>query len=144
VVRPRSLELSGRVADGTILAEGAGPAELTAARTHIDRGRAAGDRPAHELIVFAFLHVAADEAAAADATRDQVAGQAAWLGIPPSDLFSLIGPADTIPAKVAALHKAGAATVILRPVGSDPEAHVREAMVALRTTAPGPAGNSVA
>jgi alkanesulfonate monooxygenase SsuD/methylene tetrahydromethanopterin reductase-like flavin-dependent oxidoreductase (luciferase family) len=144
VVRPRSLELSGRVADGTILAEGAGPAELTAARTHIDRGREAGDRPAHELIVFAFLHVTTDEAAAADATRDKVAAQAAWLGIPPSDLFTLIGPAETIPAKVAALHEAGAATVILRPVGPDPEAHVREAMAALGTTAPGSTENSVA
>ena len=46
VVRPRSLELSGRVADGTILAEGTGPAELTAAIEHIGRAarRATGPR----------------------------------------------------------------------------------------------------
>ncbi len=136
VVRPRSLEVSGRVADGTILAEGAGPAELTAARAHIDRGRAAGDRPAHELIVFAFLHLAADAAAADEATRDKVAAQASWLGVPPSELFTLIGAPEAIPPKVAALHAAGAATVILRPVGPDPDGQARAAMAALRPGSP--------
>ncbi|MET0414505.1 MAG: LLM class flavin-dependent oxidoreductase [Actinoplanes sp.] len=128
VVRPRSLELSGRVADGTILAEGAGPAEITAALTHIDRGRAAGDRPAHELIVFTFLQVTPPT----EVTREKIAAQAAWLGVPPEELFSLIGPAAEIPAKVAALHDAGAATVIFRPAGSDPAREAREAMATLR------------
>ena len=131
VVRPRSLELSGRVADGTILAEGAGPAEVVDALTHIERGRDAGDRPAHELIVFAFLHVDDDPDRAAEAVREVVAGQAAWLGVEPSSVYGLFGPASAIPAQVAALHQAGVATVVLRPLGPDPDAQTRAAMAAL-------------
>jgi len=131
VVRPRSLELSGRVADGTIIAEGNGPEQLTAALRHIDQGRAAGDRPAHELIVFAFLHVDGDPQRAAAATRETLAGQAAWLGVPPGRLFALIGPADTIAGRVDALHASGAATVVLRPLGADPAGQARAALAAL-------------
>ena len=115
VVRPRSLELSGRVADGTIIAEGNGPAELAAAAAHIARGREAGDRPGHELLVFAFLRADDDPAESARLTRDAVAGQAGWLGIDPADLFALIGAPGTIAGKVAALRAAGADTVVLRP-----------------------------
>lgn len=120
VVRPRSLALSGRVADGTVIAEGNGPAQLATARAHIDRGRREGDRPAHELIVFTFLRVDDDPVRAADATRETLAGQASWLGVPPEELFSVIGPAAIIPERVRALHAAGAATVVLRPLGPDP------------------------
>lgn len=131
VVRPRSLELSGRVADGTLLAEGAGPAEITEALTHIDRGRSAGDRPAHELIVFTFLHVTDDPAQLSAPVRDAIAGQASWLGVPPERVYAVIGPAETIPARVKALHEAGAASVVLRPLGPDPDAQARAAMAAL-------------
>lgn len=131
VVRPRSLELSGRVADGTILAEGAGPAQVAEALTHIERGRAAGERPGHELIVFAFLHVDDDTDRAAEAVREVVAGQAAWLGVDPSQVFGLFGPAAAIPAQVAALHQAGAATIVLRPIGANPDAQTRAALAAL-------------
>ena len=131
VVRPRSLELSGRVADGTILAEGAGPAQVAEALTHVERGRAAGERPGHELIVFAFLHVDDDTDRAAEAVREVVAGQAAWLGVDPSQVFGLFGPAAAIPAQVAALHQAGAATIVLRPIGANPDAQTRAALAAL-------------
>jgi len=131
VVRPRSLELSGRVADGTILAEGAGPAQVAEALTHVERGRAAGERPGHELIVFAFLHVDDDTDRAAGAVREVVAGQAAWLGVDPSQVFGLFGPAAAIPAQVAALHQAGAATIVLRPIGANPDAQTRAALAAL-------------
>ncbi|WP_433378134.1 LLM class flavin-dependent oxidoreductase [Actinoplanes sp. CA-142083] len=131
VVRPRSLELSGRVADGTILAEGAGPAEVVAALEHIGRGRAAGDRPGHELIVFAFLHVDDDRERAAAAVREVVAGQAEWLGVAPEEVFGLFGPAVGIPGQVAALRDAGASTVVLRPIGDNPNAQARAAMAAL-------------
>ena len=131
VVRPRSLELSGRVADGTILAEGTGPDEVTAALTHIDRGRAAGSRPGHELIVFAFLRADDDADRAAAATRAAVAGQAQWLGVTPEEVFTVIGPASRIAQRVAALHAAGAATVVLRPLGDDPLGQVHTALAAL-------------
>lgn len=131
VVRPRSLELSGRVADGTILAEGTGPAQVTAALTHIGRGRAAGERPGHELIVFAFLYAGDDPAEVAAVTGGMLATQAAWLGVAPEDLFTVIGPAERIPERVAALHAAGAATVVLRPLGDDPLGQARTALAAL-------------
>jgi len=132
VVRPKSLELSGRVADGTVLAEGIGPDQIAAALAHIDRGRAAGDRPGHELIVFTYLHLDDDAARAAAATRDIVASQAAWLGAEPDDLFTLIGPAAIVPDRVEALRAAGAGTVVLRPLGAAPLDQVRRALAALK------------
>lgn len=137
VVQPRSLALSGRVADGTIIAEGHGPSEITAAREHIARGAAAGDRPAHELIVFAFLRVDDDPAHAAAVTREALEGQGAWLGVPPSEVFILSGPASALPARIAELEAAGASTVVLRPLGPDPDAQTEAALKALGR--PGPA-----
>lgn len=132
VVRPRSLELSGRVADGTILAEGIGPERIADARVHLDRGRADGDRPGHELIVFTYLCVDDDAERAAAATRQMVAAQAGWLGAEPADLFTLIGPVGAVPERVAALRAAGADTVVLRPLGAAPLDQVRRALAALR------------
>jgi alkanesulfonate monooxygenase SsuD/methylene tetrahydromethanopterin reductase-like flavin-dependent oxidoreductase (luciferase family) len=131
VVRPKSLELSGRVADGTIIAEGHGPSSIADARGHIARGVAAGSRPAHELIVFAFLRVDDDPARTEPEIRDAVAGQAAWLGVPPSEVFVLSGPASALPDQIASLEAAGASTVVLRPLGSDPDAQTRAALAAM-------------
>ncbi|GLW32156.1 LLM class flavin-dependent oxidoreductase [Actinoplanes regularis] len=128
VVRPRSLELSGRVADGTIIAEGNGPEQLGDALTHIRRG---GATDAHELIVFTFLHVNDDPKDAAEVTGTTVAGQADWLGVPPEEVFSLIGPVAEVPGKVAALTAAGARTIVLRPLGPDPVPQVKAALSAL-------------
>jgi 5,10-methylenetetrahydromethanopterin reductase len=53
VVGPKSLHLSGRIADGTIVPEWCGPGYLTQARQTIDAGRAsAGRADSHELVVF--------------------------------------------------------------------------------------------
>ena len=132
VVRAKSLELSGRVADGTIIAEGIGPDRIAASKVHIDRGRAAGDRPDHELIVFTFLHLDEDAGRAAAATRDIMATQAAWLGAEPAELFTLIGPAAIVPDRIAALRAAGAGTIVLRPLGAEPMDQVRRALATLR------------
>lgn len=131
VVRPRSLELSGRVADGTIIAEGHGPSAIVSACEHISRGRAAGSRPAHELIVFAFLRVDDDPSHAASVTREAVEGQAAWLGVPPAEVYTLTGPASALPARIAELERAGASTVVLRPLGPDPDGQTRAALAAI-------------
>ncbi len=132
VVRQKSLELSGRVADGTIIAEGITPDRIAASRAHIDRGRAAGDRPGHELIVFTYLHVDDDAERAEAATRDVVAGQAAWLGAEPGELFTMIGPASAVPDRVETLRTAGAGTIVLRPLGAAPLDQVTQALAALR------------
>lgn len=63
---PRSLELSGRIADGTVLAEFVGPTFLRSAREHMDAGAADGERggAAHRVTVFAAAAVDADGDAA--------------------------------------------------------------------------------
>jgi len=135
VVGPRSLELSGRIADGTIIPEGKGPDGIAAAREHIGRGRSAatasGAPREHEVIVFAFLHVEDDPERAAAATRATLDGHAEWLGVPPEELFTVIGPAGAIAGKVAALHAAGAGTVVLRPLGPDQIGQAGAALAAL-------------
>lgn len=126
VVRPRSLALSGRAADGTILAEGHGPDDVAAALRHI-----APERP-HELIVFVHLAVDVDPAVTAPALR----GQAEWLGVDPAALYRAEGTAAVAAERVRALWDAGAHTVVLRPIGPDPLGQVRAVGAALDREAP--------
>jgi alkanesulfonate monooxygenase SsuD/methylene tetrahydromethanopterin reductase-like flavin-dependent oxidoreductase (luciferase family) len=134
VVRPRSLELSGRVADGTIIAEGQGPDRIAAALSHIAKGRASAATTArpHELIVFTHLCVSDDPEHVAAATTPVLAEQAAWLGIPPGEAFLAAGDAATAARRIHELWEADANTVVLRPVGEDPIGQLRAALRALR------------
>jgi 5,10-methylenetetrahydromethanopterin reductase len=123
VVRPRSIELSGRVADGTILAEGHGPADVEFALTRIANGRAAaglGPSRPHSLTVF--THLLAD-GHGRSALDDALAEQAAWLERAQEQMFSASGPEGTAAqaaTRVRELWSAGADSVVLRPVGQDP------------------------
>jgi alkanesulfonate monooxygenase SsuD/methylene tetrahydromethanopterin reductase-like flavin-dependent oxidoreductase (luciferase family) len=133
VVRPRSLVLSGRAADGTIIAEGHGPDDLPGLLAHIQKGRdESRDRPGaprdHELVVFTFLCVDDDPRAR---SADVLAGQAAWLGVGPDELYLAGGSAEQAAEQVRALWTAGAATVALRPIGDDPLGQVRAVLGAL-------------
>src|SRR5688500_10828045 len=66
---PKSLELAGRGADGTVLDSRSSPADVRGARERIDAGRAAAGRTdAHRLTVFAWF--VADAAAEALVRRD--------------------------------------------------------------------------
>lgn len=134
VVRPRSLRLSGRVADGTVIAEGHGPAALAEALTHVATDRPADGRP-HEVVVLAFLGADARSAAAAAQLRSLVAGQADWLGVTPAEVFVAAGPADGAADAVRALWDAGATTVVLRAVGDDPLGQLRPVVSALKGAA---------
>ncbi|MPY56842.1 LLM class flavin-dependent oxidoreductase [Streptomyces spongiae] len=117
VVRPRSLELSGRVADGTLIAEGHGPRDLESARALIDKGGAAAD---HALTAFAFCCVGDDADQVARALRPQVEGQSAWLGRPAEQVFTVSGSAAEAAGRVHELAEAGANTVVLRMAGPEP------------------------
>ena len=128
VVRPRSLELSGRSADGTILVEGLSPAQLTESIGHIRRGGATEE---HEVIGFAFLHIDDDPERAARTSREALAIQSGFLGVPVEEVFALVGSAADIPAKVRTLTDTGVDTVVLRPIGPDPLGQVRAALTAL-------------
>jgi len=137
VIRPKSLRLSGRVADGTILAEGVGPAGIRSASTHIEQGRAerTEDGP-HELIVFTHLVVGAgsgesDASELAGATEPIRAEFARVHGIAPAEVALADGSADEVAEKITALWTAGADTVVLRPVAAAPMAAVRRALAAL-------------
>jgi alkanesulfonate monooxygenase SsuD/methylene tetrahydromethanopterin reductase-like flavin-dependent oxidoreductase (luciferase family) len=119
---PRSLALSGRVAQGTIVPEGVGPAQVPGILEQIDGG------PEHELVVFTYLHTGDG---AAEATAAMVAGQAEFLGIRPEEVVMAAGTPAEAAAQVKAFWAAGAHTVALRPLGADPLRHVHAVLSAL-------------
>jgi 5,10-methylenetetrahydromethanopterin reductase len=114
---PKSLELAGRIADGTLLAEGSGAAHIIEAHAAAARG---GGTPEHEVSVFLHLAIDDDPARARDLVAPAAADAAGFLGIPVDEATVAAGsPADAA-ATVTALWDAGAASVIVRPVGDDP------------------------
>ncbi|MCI3269878.1 LLM class flavin-dependent oxidoreductase [Streptomyces cylindrosporus] len=117
VVRPRSLELSGRAADGTVIAEGHGPDDLENAHALIAKG---GAGPDHTLTVFAFACVGDDPDEVTRALHPHTEGHAAWLGRPQDEVFTVAGPAAQAAQKVGELAEAGADTVVLRFAGEQP------------------------
>lgn len=117
VVRPRSLELSGRVADGTLIAEGHGPRDLENVRALTEK---AGARADHTLNVFAFCHVGDDPARVAHTLHPHTEGHGSWLGRPQEEVFTVSGTATEAAEDVHALSAAGADTVVLRIVGPEP------------------------
>lgn len=121
VVSPKSLALSGRVAQGTIVPEGYGPLQIAAALEHI------GDAASHELIVFTWLFVG-ESAAVTDPVR---AESAAFLKVPPAEVTLATGSPAEAAATIRTLWESGAETVVLRPVGDGPLTQVREVLRAL-------------
>lgn len=121
VVRPRSLELSGRVAQGTILPEGVGPARIGEAREAVG-----GD--GHELVVFTHLYVGGDPAVGARLA----AGSAEFLRVDPDEVVMAVGSPEVAADQVRSLWEAGADTVVLRPFGPDPLPQVDLVLAELR------------
>ena len=144
---PRSLELSGRVADGTVLTELSVPSYVRWARERVDAGRAAAGRTdPHEVTVYAFWSpdpdalrplVAAglrsgavdgqigDLAPAVAALREAHADDAALAASLPADLLCAVtvsGPPASRRERLAALADAGADAVVLIPAADDPDA----------------------
>lgn len=71
---PKSLALSGRVADGTIVPEVSAPAYISVARQQIEQGvNAAGDGRPHRLTVYSFCSVDSDPVAARNRVRPMLA-----------------------------------------------------------------------
>jgi alkanesulfonate monooxygenase SsuD/methylene tetrahydromethanopterin reductase-like flavin-dependent oxidoreductase (luciferase family) len=126
VVSPKSLELAGRAAQGTLVAEGHGPADLRAARAAAERG---GAGPDHTLTVFTFVGVGD---AAAPALREAVAGHAQWLGRDVSETFAAGGTPAEAAAALHALGDAGAQTVVIRVCGPEPFTQLHAVLTALR------------
>ncbi len=114
VMGPKSLELSGRIAGGTVLPEGRGPDDIRAARALIDRGRKErADEGPHRLTVFTGFYC----------------GDLADLGPPPPDVpqgWDAVAeaPADCA-AQLQSIFDAGADSVVLVPFGDDMEGQLR-------------------
>ncbi len=122
VVNPRSLALSGRVAQGTILPEGLAPERL---RSMIEGIGATGD---HEVVAFIHLYVGDDARAAMRRAAEEQAG---FLQVAPEEVVMAAGSPEEASAQVRALWEVGVSTVAVRPVGADPLSHVRELLSAL-------------
>ncbi len=117
VVRPRSLELSGRVADGTLVAEGHGPQDLENTRALTAKG---GAGPDHTLTVLSFACVGDDPEQVARILHPHTEGHGAWLGRPQDEVFTVSGTPAQAVADIHALKDSGADTVVLRIVGPEP------------------------
>ncbi|MCC2308649.1 LLM class flavin-dependent oxidoreductase [Cellulomonas chengniuliangii] len=118
---PRSLRLSGEVADATILTGGTTPAQVARARELIDEGRAAaGRQDPHPITVYLMA------ATGPGATERLEREQRAW-GHEPGPEGGAAGSAEEIAAAVGRWADAGADTVVLQPLTGepDPEGFVR-------------------
>ena len=109
VVGPRSLELAGEVADGTVLCEAHGPSEIARALTHIRVGQERVGRggDAHRITVFAAFHLG-DEA---DIVRNPEA---------PVGWEAVSTDAPEVAERLTTLYEAGADAVVLVPLATDP------------------------
>jgi 5,10-methylenetetrahydromethanopterin reductase len=106
---PRSLRLSGMVADGTILAGIHGPAEVHEAGNLIAEGQVAGGRVGdHRLTVFAAFHVGESE----DLGEHDPDVADAWAAIGPEP--------GVVIEQLQSIIDAGTDALILVPIGRDP------------------------
>ena len=153
VRRPLGLRASGRVADGTILAEPSAPAYIRWARERIEEGRAsAGRTDPHRVTVFVKGRVGADrrharEAVAQMLVSEDVAAQlvplrreeelaelratgdpAAIAPLIPDDLLDHLtatGTAEQVLSSLRAIAEAGVDSIVFVPIGPDPDEQLR-------------------
>ncbi|MFD3618913.1 LLM class flavin-dependent oxidoreductase [Streptomyces sp. NPDC058676] len=128
VVRPRSLELSGRVADGTLIAEGHGPRDLENIRVLTAKG---GAGPGHTLTVLSFCCVGEDPDQVAQTLHPHTEGHGTWLGRPQEEVFTVSGKPAQAAEQLHELRTAGADTVVLRIMGPEPLQQLEAVLKAL-------------
>lgn len=113
---PKTVRLTGEVADGTILPGGSDPARVARTLGIALDGRAAAGRPGdHELVVFvqvAFGGDAARKRLADDLTRTVGSADPALV---------IAGSADDVAGAVVPFFDAGATAVILQPTADEPD-----------------------
>lgn len=107
---PKTLAVTGEVADGTVLTGGTTVAQVEAARELITQGRsAAGRSGAHDIVVYVAVAFGADAAARAAVQLD------GW-GQPGETDRVLTGDAERVAEGVMSYFHAGADAVILQPL----------------------------
>jgi 5,10-methylenetetrahydromethanopterin reductase len=97
VLGPKSLELSGRIADGTVMSVLSGSKYLDVALGHIRDGMAEGGRTSHLMPTFALFSIDKDSEAARAAVRPQIAFYLSAVG-PHNPLTAPFGYNDQIGA----------------------------------------------
>jgi alkanesulfonate monooxygenase SsuD/methylene tetrahydromethanopterin reductase-like flavin-dependent oxidoreductase (luciferase family) len=102
---PKTLQLSGEVADGTILSGGTSPEGVRAALRHV------GAREKHQVVVFV-------PAAFGATAAERIARQRERTGM---DFAGVAGDAEAVAAQVGRFAEAGATTVVLQPTDDDPD-----------------------
>jgi alkanesulfonate monooxygenase SsuD/methylene tetrahydromethanopterin reductase-like flavin-dependent oxidoreductase (luciferase family) len=114
-VGPRSLRLSGEVADGTILTGGTPPDQVRQARRLVDEGRATGSRSEdHPVIVY--LHAATGPCAV-----ERLEAERRRWGYDCMQDVGVAGDAQAVADAVQRWVEAGADTVVLQPTPDDPD-----------------------
>jgi alkanesulfonate monooxygenase SsuD/methylene tetrahydromethanopterin reductase-like flavin-dependent oxidoreductase (luciferase family) len=105
---PKALQLSGEIADGTIISILAGPRYLWFARENIAHGCARSGRPAerHKLVVYVVFSMHDDGAVARDAVRRTIA-EYVGAGGEPKPLVSLGGIPDDLVREMGRRYRAG-------------------------------------
>ena len=114
-VGPRSLALSGELADGTILTGGTTPDRVREMRAVIDGARTTAKRPGRQPIV---VYVIAATGASAPQRVD--AELRRW-SLDPAQEVGIAGDAEAIAAAVRRWADAGADTVVLQPTVDEPD-----------------------
>jgi alkanesulfonate monooxygenase SsuD/methylene tetrahydromethanopterin reductase-like flavin-dependent oxidoreductase (luciferase family) len=112
---PKTLLLTGEVADGTVLTGGTTPAQVAAACELIAESRAATGRDGrHDVVVYVPVAFGADASARASAQLERwnMAGQTERI---------LTGDPEGIAHGVEEYHDAGADAVILQPLSDETE-----------------------
>ena len=111
---PRTLRLSGELADGTVLDSSITADGLREARRLIDEGRAAvGRTDSHPLIVYL-------RAITGPGARDRLAEEISEGSVQPGSAV-VAGDAAAIAAAVRSWARAGADSVVLHPPGDEPD-----------------------
>lgn len=120
VTGPKSLRLSGAVADGTVISEGHGPEEVMRARQLTSEGaRDAGRTGPHHLTVFAAFYIGGPDGLR-EPTPDAISG---WEAIGTS-------PAE-VGADLQTLIDAGADSIVFVPRGKDSRQQLQLAATAV-------------
>jgi alkanesulfonate monooxygenase SsuD/methylene tetrahydromethanopterin reductase-like flavin-dependent oxidoreductase (luciferase family) len=113
-IGPRTLRLSGEVADATLLTADTTVAGVERARRLVDEGRAiAGRTEPHPLIVYL-------SAATGPGAAERLAADVRSAGNDPDEV-GVAGDAQTVAAAVQRWARAGADTVVLQPTADDPD-----------------------
>ncbi len=149
-VREKTLQLSGRIGDGTILAEISSPEYVRWAREQIQVGMLESGRTQHRLVVYIFVKVSQDGKTARAAMRQVLASRLPWsdaqvnaLGIGEQvetftqeygksgdaqpmpdawvDAFSAAGTPQQVAESIQRLISAGADSVVFVPLNGDPD-----------------------